>query len=369
MRFAGIVGQPRATEFLSRALDSGRFSPSLIFHGPGGVGKLSTALELCRSLICGVAGAEPCGSCSACRRIDERQLRHPGVRLILPEKISEFQKGTAWREGAAGIDLQETQAEAVRNPVWTILIDRIRQGRSFLQRRPVEGRYSVLVVDQAHRMGAEAANALLKILEEPPEHGALILITTALHTLLPTIRSRCQTVAFQPVPRKEIASFLATRENMNPDEIQLRAALSDGRIGTALEFDLEAFRSRRETLFQIVESLIDRGDPGLAVARAEQVAKKSDNLDADLRILMALLRDLMLVDAGESAQTNLVNHDLAPRLRRLSPCAAGRAPYLIEALESTIDGIRRKGNRQLLVENFFLALLPRSGIAALSQPS
>ena len=297
MRFRSIIGQPRATEALSRALDSDRLTPSLIFHGPAGVGKLATALALCRNLLCSSSETIPCGSCSACRRVDERSMRHPDVRVVFPEKLSEFQKGGAWREGSTGIDLQELQAEAIRNPVWAILIDRIRQGRTFLQRHPSEGRRSVLIIDQAHRMGPGAANALLKTLEEPQDHAVLVLLTHSLHALLPTIRSRCQALGFQLVASAEIARFLSTNEEVPRDEIDLRAALSGGRIGTALDLDLDAFRSRRDALLRVLESLVDGGNSGLAIARAEEIAKKSNALEDDLRILMALLRDLMILAA------------------------------------------------------------------------
>jgi len=359
MRFTGIIGQPRATEALSRALESQRLTPSLIFHGPTGVGKLATALALCRNLLCSSDGAVPCGSCSACRRIDEHALRHPDVRVVFPEKLSEFQKEGSWREGSTGVDLQELQAEAIRNPVWAVLIDRIRQGRTFLQRRPAEGRRSILIIDQAHRMGAGAANALLKTLEEPQEHAVVVLLTHSLHALLPTIRSRCRALGFQLVAPADIARFLRADETVPRDEIELRASLSGGRIGAAIDLDLDAFRARREALLGVLESLVDGGDCGLAIARAEEIAGRGSSLEDDLRILMALLRDVMILSAGDGGTAGVVNPDLVDRLQKLAPLTGGRAPNLIEQLDATIYGIRRMGNRQLLVENFLLDVVTR----------
>jgi DNA polymerase-3 subunit delta' len=357
MRFRTIIGQPRATEALSRALDSGRLTPSLIFHGPAGVGKLATALVLCRNLLCSSSDAIPCGSCASCRRIDERAMRHPDVRVVFPEKLSEFKKEGTWREGSTGIDLQELQAEAIRNPVWAVLIDRIRQGRAFLQRRPSEGRRSILIIDQAHRMGPGAANALLKTLEEPQDHAVLVLLTHSLHALLPTIRSRCQALGFQLVAPAEIARFLAAVDAVPRDEIDLRASLSGGRIGAALDLDVDAFRTRREVLLCVLESLVDGGNSGMAIARAEEIATKGNALEDDLRILMALLRDLMILGATEGSPAGVVNPDLVDRLQRLASLARGRLPGLVEQLDSTIAGIARMGNRQLLVENFLLGVV------------
>ena len=358
MGFSGIVGQHRATGSLSRALESGRFTPSLIFHGPTGVGKLTTALSLCRILLCSDGSGQACGRCRACRRIEDRSLRHPDIRVVFPEKLSDFQKGGTWKEGSSGLDLQEMQSEAIRNPVWSILIDRVRQGRTFLQRRPSEGFRSVLLIDQAHRMGPEAANALLKTLEEPPDHAVLILLTSSLHALLPTIRSRCQDIAFQLVSPSEIAAYVAARQNCGPEEARLRAALSGGRIGTALDIDLEEFRSRRDLLLRVIESLFKGGDPGLAIARAEEIARKGDSLESELHVLMTLLRDLMILGASGASDSAIVNSDLLAPLTYLAPAVAESAPFLLADLEATIDGIRRKGNRQLLVEDFLLRMLP-----------
>jgi DNA polymerase-3 subunit delta' len=361
MRLVGLVGQPRAVAALTRAFETGRFHPSLIFHGPPGAGKLTAALSLSRSLLCTAMEDAPCGACSACRRIEADSLRHPDVRVVLPEKLEDFKKGEVAEEGVSGIDVQERQAIACRNPVWSILIDRVREAIAFVNRRPAEGRRRVLIVDQAHRMGAESANALLKTLEEPPEHAVLVLLTPVQHALLPTLRSRCQAVPFLSIPAGAIAAFLQAEHGMAEEEARLRAALSSGRIGTARDLDLEAFQERREGLLLRLESFLRPPDAGQAVARAEELAKSGEVGEADLEILGSLLRDRMLLRAAGPNAPGLVNADIARRLMNL-PARDGRDgtdPVL--RLESALDGIRRKGNRQLLIEDVFLELLPDDG--------
>jgi DNA polymerase-3 subunit delta' len=357
--FDEIVGQPRATEALSRALTGHRFFPSLIFHGPSGTGKLSTALALCRALLCAAKDGRPCGDCPACRKIDDRALVHPDVRVAFPEKLSDFEKGEPPPERTAGIDLQERQAEAIANPVWSILINRIRQSIRHLLRPPSEGRWSILLVDQAHRLAAESANALLKTLEEPPPHAVLILLTRSTHALLPTIRSRCQSVPFQLVPKAAIADCLRQRLGLQGEEADLRAGLADGRLGTALDLDLEAHTRRRDDLLKALEETVLRGDPGIAVARAETIARGQDHPEGDLRTLMSLLRDLMILEAtGAGSGPRLIHVDIEDRLSRLADRMGATIPGAVADLDATLDAIRRKGNRQLLIENFFLSLLP-----------
>lgn len=358
--FEEIIGQPRATGALAGALATGRLCPSLIFHGPPGVGKLRTALTLARSLLCSAPGGAPCGSCRTCRRIEEHALLHPAVRVVFPEKLADFERGEAPVEGTAGPDSQALQAEAIANPAWTVLIDRIRQAVGFLQRSPSEGGRSILIIDQAHRMPPEAANALLKTLEEPPGHAVLILMTRAFHALLPTLRSRCRAIPFQLVPRAALASYLVERRGLEPGEAALRAALSGGRIGAALDLDLARLRRRRDELLEMLGSALRKADPALAVARAEEIARGGESVEADLDIVVSLLRDLMVCEAAPAAGTDaLVHGDIGGRLAELAGSLAPAGPQAVEEFEGAIESIRRKGNRQLVIENALLGLLPR----------
>ncbi len=358
MRFPGVAGQERAFEALTRAFASGRFHPSLIFHGPQGVGKLTSALALAKALACTATDDPPCGLCSACRRIDARSLRHPDVRVVLPETTDDYRRGEVAAEGVSGIDVQDRQATALLHPAWGVLIDRVRDGIAFANRRPSEGTRAILIIDQAHRMGAEAANALLKTLEEPPEHAVLVLLTTSLHALLPTLRSRCQAIPFRSIPPETVARVLTAEHGVPPEEARLRALLCGGRIGAALELDLASFRERREAMLRLLESFLRPPDPGLAVARAEDLAKGGDATEADLEILATLLRDRMILEAAGDEAGGLIHADLRARLRTLAlrPHRDGTGALL--ALESALDGLRRRGNRQLLIENLLLDLLP-----------
>jgi len=358
MRLSGIAGQMRAVGALSRAFDSGRFHPSLIFHGPSGAGKLTAALALARSLLCVTSEKAACGACPVCRRIDAASLRHPDVRVVLPEKLDDFRRGEVAEEGVSGIDVQGRQATAARNPVWTILIDRVREAIGFVNRRPAEGRRAVLIIDLAHRMGAEAANALLKTLEEPPDHAVIVLLTPIYHALLPTIRSRCQAVPFLAIPAGTIAAFLETEHGLTPEEARLRAALSGGRIGIARELDLGVFRERREAMLRLLESFLRPPDPGQALFRAEAIAKGGEASEADLEILCTLLRDRMILGAAGTAAPGLLHADIADRLRALPASDGEDGTDALLRLESALDGIRRKGNRQLLIEDVLLDLLP-----------
>ncbi len=359
--FADLVGQPRATGALHRALKARRLFPSLIFHGPEGVGKLATAVALARALACTAEGDRPCRACRSCRQIEDSALRHPGVRVILPESRKAYDDEEQGKADVEALpDIQHRQAEARDHSGWQILIDRIRGGIAFLQRRPGIGDRSIVIIDQAHRMEAPAANALLKILEEPPAHAVIVLTTESMHALLPTIRSRCQAVPFRLVSATEITNYLVERRGLGPEEAVLRAGQAGGRIGTALGINLEDFRKRREAILALVEDLLLRGDAGIAVARAETLVKGGGSVEADLDLLMTLVRDLILIEAaGEGPPAPRLTHiDLGSRLRGLSGPLGHRGPDVVASIELTRQGIRHHGNRQMLVENLFFDLLP-----------
>jgi len=359
--FTDIVGQPRATGALDRALRSRRLFPSLLFHGPEGIGKLATAIALARAIACTAAEDRPCRACRSCRQIDDAALRHPGVRVVFPESRKAYDDEAQGKADVEGLpDLQGRQAEARDHAGWQILIDRVRDTIAFLQRAPGVGDRSIVVIDQAHRMEAPAANALLKILEEPPSHAVIILTTPSTHALLPTLRSRCQAVPFRLVSATEITNYLVERRGFGPEEAVLRAGQAAGRIGTALAIDLEEFRRRRETIVTVLEDLLLRGDAGVAVARAETLVKGGGSVERDLDLLMTLVRDLVLLEAaGDGPPAPRLTHvDLTPRLTGLAGRLGDRGPDVVASVESVRQGIRHHGNRQLLVENLFLDLLP-----------
>ncbi len=174
-KFSEIVGQDHVKRILMRALEEGRVSHAYIFAGPRGTGKTTTARILAKALNCERRkGPEPCGECHACRAIDE---------------------GTF-------MDVVELDAASNRG------IDEIRRIREAASYRPIEGKYKVYIIDEVHMLTREAFNALLKTLEEPPQHVVFVLATTDLEKVPQTIVSRCQVLEFRNLPDDPIVERL-----------------------------------------------------------------------------------------------------------------------------------------------------------------
>src|SRR6478672_7477150 len=191
--FDQLTGNERVKQVLERMLESGRLPGALLFSGEEGVGKKLFALELARALNCrSPRGIQGCGECSACKRI--WKFNYP------TSDDPEDWKNIIWTDhGDVGM---------VVAPKRLLLVDQMRQIEREANYRPFEGRARVFLVEDADKLNDSSANALLKILEEPPPTSHLILLTARPAMLLATIRSRCQAIRFSPLTAGEIEEHL-----------------------------------------------------------------------------------------------------------------------------------------------------------------
>ncbi|MDY6797007.1 MAG: DNA polymerase III subunit delta' [Actinomycetota bacterium] len=193
-----IYGQDRAVGFLREILRRGEVPHALLFTGPRGIGKYSTALLFAAALLC--ASGEPDG-CSSCRKVARGV--HPDVHVL------------------------EAEGSVIRREQVTSL-------ERELNRKPAEAAARVAIIDEAHIMNQEAANAFLKTLEEPPPGTYIILVAESKEIMLPTVISRSHEVRFSSLGRRDIEEFLMNREGLEPGEAERLARLSGGIFGRSL---------------------------------------------------------------------------------------------------------------------------------------
>ena len=192
-------------------------------------------------------------------------------------------------------------------PLRQISIQQMRLLKERSQFLPLKGRYRVFLIDHLDRANEQAANSLLKTLEEPPEH--LILIATAenVYDLLPTIRSRAVPLQLSPLSAEEMKAFVAARELDEPDR---RVALSQGSPGTALTLDLETYDRRRAAMLALLSAASRTATFAAWARHAEKLAaSRSEKLDPYLRVLYLLLEDLVLLHQGGQGIRNADIHD------------------------------------------------------------
>ncbi|MEO0085753.1 MAG: hypothetical protein ABIK37_03895 [candidate division WOR-3 bacterium] len=247
---ARLLGQGRATRILNSLL-SLQHHPPLLFTGPSGVGKRTAALLYAQAANCENEGAVPCGTCSACRTIIN--LRHPDIHLFFPTSRPR-QETTS--EEALQEALRETESYVLDvcrpaiDPTLVIPIDSVRWIRGQMARSPVAARLRVFIIIQANRLTIEAANALLKTIEEIPVTTTMVLTTDIPEEVPPTIRSRCQPVRFGTLTADIISAELRRRGLMPEDggkqSPEAAIATGSGSLGLAVRL-LENAKRTPET--------------------------------------------------------------------------------------------------------------------------
>jgi DNA polymerase-3 subunit delta' len=267
-----VLGQEEAVSYLKAILKKGAPS-SLIFVGPEGVGKRKTALSFAKALNCEKGGCNICNSCSYI----ERRI-HPDVKIVEPKGAS-------------------------------IKIDSIRNLAKEAYIKPVY-EAKVYIIDSAEMFTSEAASCILKILEEPPQFLRFILITTSVHNLLPTIRSRCQIVRFKRLPQ-ELQERIVSSWGIKEDDARVLLQFSCGNLGKAFqykEYDL-SYEKERAALW------LDNLEKRSVLQMAEELLEKKEQIQFFLDLILSLLRqrifcdeDLQKIEAVIRAKEMVLSH-------------------------------------------------------------
>jgi len=347
--FSEVIGQQHICRMLQNAVSQGRVGHAYLFAGPRGVGKTTTARLLAKALNC-VTGptAEPCNSCAQCRSI----------------------------AAGANVDVIEIDAASNRG------IDEIRALRENVKFAPAGGRYKIYIIDEVHMLTREAFNALLKTLEEPPEHAMFVLATTDPDKLPPTITSRCQRLTFRRIPTGEIAALLERIALEEGYELDHEAAILAARSASGAIRDAEstleqlfAYGEKRITLQEAravlgkvgVDTLVELTGAVLEGDAAAVVRRVTETVDSgiDPRVLaeelLDLWRDWFIHSLGGEAD------GLAERLAERAPTASERAVppetwlSLLAPLRRTLVELKLSRQPRLILELALVELtrLPR----------
>jgi len=337
MTFGSIVGQERVVRVLRKALSSGNLPHAYLFYGPEGVGRFRTALTLAGALFCRSAKEDTCGACTDCSRV-EREA-HPGLTVIRPQS----------RKG---------EKEWTQDPIQgEIRIDQIRELQKWLAGRSFEGGWRVCIVDGAEKVNSNAANALLKTLEEPPPESLIVLISP-LRTQVPaTVASRCQGMYFAPVSRESLMEFLQGKREGASEALSLVAALSEGSVGKALRMDAAWLSGERRQWIQRLVSYTGQCGKEATVDFAADLAD-CDRLDEVLSLFLLWYRDLVIC-SGVGDPDRLLNRDLIQEIQEVSVRGDIQSWLAkMQALGQTkkeLDG-RVRLNRRLVMEDLLFKL-------------
>ncbi len=344
-----VIGQRRVKQVLLSALRSGRLAHAYLFYGNEGVGKDAAAIELARVIHCEKGGEDPCGTCPSCSRM--ATLQHPDVRLVIPLPVGKGEQS----DDAPAAKLTEAELRAVQqeirlkgaNPYHRISIPRaniikitsIREVRRESVMSTFDGRKRIFIISRADAMGAEAANTLLKTLEEP-SGDCLVVLTSSRPDVLPqTIRSRCQSIRFDPLTEEEIGSVLVDRDGIDRETAQLVARLSNGSYSKAIELLQEDALEERKHVISFVRHAL--GANTLLVSQdIDRITGTRDRerVERFLVLLLMWFRDAMVMPHGGS----IVNEDQRETLERFVAKFPGAdLLQVMRDIEQSISLVRR----------------------------
>ncbi len=331
-----VIGQARAVSLLQHGLEAGTLSQAYLLAGPPHVGKMTLALNLAQALNC-EAPEHPCLECASCRKIASGG--HADVQVI----------GLAQNENAAEAKL--------------IGIDQIKQMQHSASLPPFEGSRKVFIIDGAEMLSIEAANCLLKTLEEPVGTVTFVLLTVNDSLLPATVVSRCQRLELAPLSIVEAASALAGR-GIEPERARLLAGLSHGCLGWAISAaaDDSLLQQRDAELDRLLEVITADGEERFVYAShlAAQFTQNRRLVYGALGAWLDYWRDLMLVKIG--CEDMITNVD---RLGRLVEMAGGyrlaQIRAFMEGIRAAAEQLRQNANPRLVLEVLMLDLPDKEG--------
>ena len=320
-----LVGNEWAAEMLRQQITHGTTRHAYLFAGPSGVGRRTLALQLAQALNCTqpIQPGVPCGQCRDCKQIEA--MRHPDLTIIQADS-----------EGG------------------TLKVDQIREARRMLTLKPYQSKYRVTIFLRFQEANDNAANALLKILEEAPSYAILILTADTPEQLLPTIVSRCEVLRLHPLKLEQVESFLK-EHGAEKDKARLIAHISGGRLGYAMRLmqDSSALSFREEKLNEM-QSLIATSRVE-KFSYAEKLAKDKDTMRNVLLLWLSYWRDVLLRVGKSSAP--IANMDRAQEIESIAEhISLSEARGVISSLEDSLSQLEANVNTRLLAEVLLLDL-------------
>ncbi len=322
MSFKQVRGQEQAIRVIQKDLMRKSMAGTYLFTGPSGIGKKFAALNFAKAINCKKKDTDSCDHCSSCQKIDK--LNHP--------------------------DVQVTKAKGD-----SIKIEQTREIKRGMEYKVYEGKKKVWILEGAEKLTMEAANSLLKFLEEPHSNVVIVLITHSPEKLPLTIVSRCKIVRFSPLSYQQVEEFLKEKNACSSELISLVSRLAKGRIGEALHLinDEDILREREGVLNKLAKGTVDN--------EVFEIAKRWSRLEKDklnrfLDMILFWFRDVLISKLG--TKEFIINKDREKELKRVKNRYSFLQIYrCIETVEQTQRYLKANVSPLLALEGMWLKLV------------
>lgn len=264
LKLDDIIGEEQIKEHFTQAIEQGKVSHAYIFEGELGCGKKALAYAFAKMLQCEQGGANPCGSCQSCLQAESGN--HPDIITVTHEKPNTF-----------GVD--EMRQQLV----------------SDMDIKPYSSRYKIYIIPDAELMTQQAQNAILKTIEEPPEYGIIMLLTTNIGRFLPTILSRCVKLTVKPVDNRKVYQYLQDHYDLDENTLRFATEFAFGNVGKACRsVESEEFAEIREMCLDMLQQIPVWEIPDM-IFSVKEAAKHKVQISDYLDIMMMWFRDVLLL--------------------------------------------------------------------------
>lgn len=316
MAFKDILGNSHVKKTLVKSLQKNRVPNSLLFCGPEGVGKKEMALVLAKALNCQRKSDDACELCPPCKAITAGNF--PDVLIISP--VNDVLK-----------------------------IEQMRTLKEIAYFKPMVGTRRVFILEEADKLGNEASNSLLKVLEEPPFFSHIILLSNNVYMILPTIKSRCQIITFSPISRDEIEDVLISR-GYEREKAKIISTFVRGNLKKALELDWEEIQAKRKEAWNFFLSLIRKKEISSFLKNfisSKDHAKRS--FEKVIEILSSFFRDLIMCKEGGDSRM-LLNPDYESKIQEIkNQLNLERAMDFLDEMDFALYALQKNLNVNLLI--------------------
>lgn len=331
--FHSVIGKEDVIGHLQTAVLQNKLSHAYIFEGEDGSGKLLMAKIFAKALQCeknrgiwehGGTDINPCGQCASCQKADGGN--HPDIHILTHEKIS-------------------------------IGVDDIRsQINQDVQIKPYDGGKKIYIIPNAERMTEQAANALLKTIEEPPEYALFLLLTDNVYRMLPTILSRCVQIKFRPVSTKAVKQYLMEKHHIPDYLAEVSAQFSQGNIGRAVRYAVnEEFLEIKEELLHLLRYLDDMTVREILSAVKKLAAHKGEINDY-LDLILLWYRDVLMFKITGNLNLLIYRQELAFLKKQAQTRSYENIESILEAIETAKMRIRANVNFDTAMELMILKI-------------
>lgn len=364
MQWRQLVGQERAKLCLDAAMASGKLGHAYLFAGDSGTGKFAAAIELTMAVLCRASEeTRPCYECESCRKV--LHYSHPDLHVIMPVLLDKEHRGSDGKLKDEGWQyISHTVAARIGNPylpqdvsgIASIPVEWVREVNQAINRGALDKGKNVAILDGIDMMNKDAANAMLKTLEEPPPNTLMILLTDRFHAVLPTIISRCQVLRFAFLSPEQIQSQLVARYSVDESDPRVRHASFTGSLGRAVF----AFEHPSDEIVKEAAVFWAACQDGAWPQIIEAVDKlsKLDDVGAYEKFfieMMNLLRGAFFRNLGGTEKYFTV--DGAPAIGLHGIETAEELSRIARVCEDAIGWVRARGNTGLVFVNFAIAMM------------